>query len=155
MKKTIIIFIMLVATIAAGNAQLFVEGSFSVSHNESKSSNGDNNNTSSNLFIHVSPKVGYWINDDFTMGIMTSYSTYFSKNITNDQNNPDQEIVNEYRTPEWRFSIFGRYKLLKKEKFSLLAESSMGYGKSINKEKTESITKKGNLRLFLLLMFSL
>ena len=156
MKKLIIVFLAMAVNISAGYAQYFIDGNIGVSQNKGKSSSEYSNNFSSTFSIHVSPKVGYWLNDDFAVGVMALYYIYFHKYTYSYIDNPEQDSDRKYRTPEWRFSVFGRYKLWEKEKFSLLIESSIGYGKNFYKETIlSSTTNKRSTSIFAIDVFPL
>jgi hypothetical protein len=149
MKKSLIILILIASATAVSNAQFFAEGNFGMGYS---SQSGDvydapfvTVNSSSSLSIHVSPKAGYWMNEHVAAGVGIAYSIYTSKPTrfeTNDPDYPVREAVYKNKTPEWMFSVFGRYKLWGKEKFSLLLESSVGTGISSSMDVTESGTKK-------------
>jgi len=136
MKIIINVFIMLVATIATVNAQFFVEGGFGVGYRGGNESDGGVSKDSySTLTITVAPKVGYWLSD----GISVGASPFF---IWDNQKIPATQTKekSELKTQRWGFSVFGRYRLLGTEKFSVLVESSMDIGGGTVKEKIGSDT---------------
>jgi len=142
MKRVIITIFTLAATIAAVNAQFFTAGGVGISSQNSKISGGDSSDNPSSFAFSLSPSVGYWLNDKIAVGTGTFISSSNFKNMISDPDNPDQKIEFERKNPAWGFSVFGRYKLWEKKKFSLLLTSSIGIEQSSMKEKTGTITKE-------------
>jgi len=137
------------ATNVAGNAHYFVDASFGVSTDIGKNSvNGVSSDYPSFSYFNISPKVGYWLNDHIAVGAQVSFDYRIIKGMTSDPDTPDQEIKYKKLSPGWGFSIFGRYKLWGTGKFSLLAESPIGIGGGITKEKKALITKKNQSTSF-------
>jgi len=130
MKNLINVFIMLVATFAAGNAQLFVEGNARVTYRDYEIANFNNQFTQ--FSIEISPKAGYWLTDHIAVGSNVSYSIGKAKTVNN---NPDSDGVFEDIRSEYGFSVFSRYKIQMPKRFSLLFESSLGVRRNIQKGK--------------------
>jgi len=128
---------MLVAIIAAGNAQFFVEGNIRVV-SDSNPSYDPNIYPLNNLSIDITPQAGYWLNDNIAVGTKVSLKQTVSKYLITDPADPNRKIEKKISTPEWGISAFGRYKLWGKEKFSLLVDGSIGIDRSSSKEKTGS-----------------
>ena len=130
MKKIIILCILITVTIITANAQLFMEGSVGLNYRDSERS-------ASISSFSISPKVGYWLNDNIAIGInpIVSISTY--KNMMPyDVFEPDYDSQKDRM---WMFSVFGRYKLWGTEKLSLLIETPVGFGISTRKEEINAI----------------
>jgi hypothetical protein len=162
MKKAVITFIILVATVTAGNAQFFVEGGLGVSFSEGEyTQEGSMTNRTSGSTFNISPKVGYWVNDRMAVGASVFYYGSTQKTAISGPDNPDPERKTELRQPRLGFSVFGRYQLLQISKFSVLAECSMGMHGNKTKQKSESITKETssdtylNMNMFPLISYDL
>jgi hypothetical protein len=96
---------------------------------------------SSRISFTVSPLVGYWLNDKFAVGAKIDVTETLTRRTLFDSDY-QKERKYERKEPEWGFSVFGRYKLLGKEKFSLLLESKIGMsGHSIKDKMEENVWK--------------
>jgi len=126
MKKIISLFVLLVGATVAGNAQFFVEGSVGLVYGDTKTSlTGISNDVpSSALSFHFSPKFGYWLNDNISIGVKGYFSGSTNKQNKVDPNNP-YEVEFELKERTRSFAVFSRYKLLGTEKLSFLLESSI------------------------------
>ena len=131
MKNLIFTCILITTAVITANAQFFVEGSVGLSY-----SNTENLNDVSSSSFNISPRVGYWLNDNFAVGINPIVSGKKNNNIYNNEISIDME----YKTRDWYFSVFGRYKLWGTEKLSLLVETPVGYGISTLKYTSGEIT---------------
>ena len=140
MKKVIITLIILVASIAAANAQFFVEGSIGASYRGGTSSlDGITKDNPSSYSLRVTPLVGYRLNENLALGVKASLIKGTQRSMGYDPDTGD-EIVHERKISGWSLSVFDRYKLWGTKKFSLLVESSVYISKSNNAEKTGTIT---------------
>ena len=142
MKKAGIVLMMLVASIVAGSAQFFVEGSVGAQYWGSL--DGSTNNHPSYSF-GVSPLVGYQMNERFALGVRTYFFRQTDRFVVPD---PDtgEEVLWERKSPGWSLAVFDRYKLWGAKKFSLLVESSFGMGESNRSEKRGSEITKNETR---------
>jgi hypothetical protein len=121
MKKISILFIALVATIATVNAQYFVEGSVSMSYSDSENTSaGGLTNSGSYFGVGISPKIGYWLSDNFAIGASVHASVINRKNT----NSASQESKDNYQ--RFGASVFSLHKMLSAGKFVLLLENSIG-----------------------------
>ena len=120
MKKLIIVFIIMVAATITSNAQPFIELGGGINFRDGKY---ENEGKTKALDFNVSPRVGYQINNNVSAGISFYYYDGSIKNI------PTNDIRNGSKTENFRLAAFSRYKLLGMGKFSLLAESSIGFDK--------------------------
>ena len=136
-KRVIITFIMLVATISAGNAQFFVEGNVGVHYSVSNTNTdiATANVELSKSSINFSPQAGYWLNDNIAVGTRVTFSQDNSKNTTG-------SIVSEDKRSNWRISAFSRYKLWGTEKICLLLDGSIYYEK--NSHSTSRFSSSGS-----------
>ncbi|MDR1154434.1 MAG: hypothetical protein LBL04_06960, partial [Bacteroidales bacterium] len=92
------------------------------------------------------------LNDDIAVGIKVTLAKSSSKYTRPDPIDPEQEIERNYSTPEWRFSVFSRYKLWGTEKLSLLVDGSIEIGGSYTKSKwgpsvTEKVESRSMIRI--------
>ena len=136
MKKICSVFVILIATIVAGKAQFFVEGSAQVSYRDD---GGEGFNNYSHFAVNISPKAGYWLNDLIAVGTKVSYSLDKAKFGIE---NPKFPEVSEDIRSEYGLSVFARYKISLPKSFSLLFENSLGVRRLIQKEKTDAVTRK-------------
>jgi len=138
MKKTIISFIVLVTVILNSNAQVFVGGGLGVEFSGGKSKYGGNSSDLPSEFaFSISPKVGYYLNDDFAIGLEVGFLS-----------NTEKEKVGttEYKdiTTGWGVGAFARYNLVGDDRLSLLLEGSVSFAGMKSKEKAGSTTTDGN-----------
>lgn len=146
MKKALLFLAVIIAATVA-NGQVFIGGSFGVDKTGGKTKLGsvtiDNPST---FTVQFSPKVGFYLNDDFALGlslgiINTSYTTPENEYIS------DQEVVDNTLT--LTIAAFARYKLIGNDRVSLFLDGELGGGKVTSKEKIGSITEEGDpLSLF-------
>ena len=135
---------MLLATVAVGNAQFFIEGSANFLFRDREVVEVPFTYLPQ-LEISFSPKVGYRLNDRIAVGANVSYSIY---KVKYDNNSSFFTGVSEYMGSEWGFSVFSRYKIPLPKRFSLLFESSSGVRREIQKEKKDGTTRKTGTRSF-------
>jgi|GEM_PF-2038064 len=131
MKKTIIVFIIIVLTSIAVNAQFFIEGSIGLQY--INGNNSDGVKSPSSFSINISPQAGYWLNENIAIG------TNATIGISNSIERPNEPNIEKRTYQNWNFSIFGHYKLWGKEKLSLLIETPVGIGGGTIKENTKKI----------------
>jgi hypothetical protein len=117
LRRAIVVFIILATISVAVNAQFFVEGSVGINYTDTEN---DADKGASAFIIGLSPRVGYWLNDNIAVGT----SVTFSKDKSSSTNyNLDS------KHSRWRISAFSRYRLWKTGKFSLLLDGSLYYEK--------------------------
>ncbi|MDR2910007.1 MAG: hypothetical protein LBV47_01375 [Bacteroidales bacterium] len=136
--KKVIIFIVLVAACAAGNAQFFVEGSVGMGRLKDRS----DIRPYSTFTVSVSPKAGYWLNNNIAIGAMSFFTGIRSKSMVTDPYDPYNKIDWEQMISQWGLDVFTRYKLWGAEKFSILVDSPVGLRKQNIKEEIGTITHK-------------
>ena len=138
MKKTIISFIVFVAIIMNSNAQVFVGGGLGVEFSGGKSKYGGNSSDLPSTFaFSLSPKVGFYLNDDFAIGLEVGFISETEKETVGST---------EYKdiTTGWGIGAFARYYLLGGDKLSLLLEGSASFGGLKDKTKGGSTTYEGD-----------
>ena len=132
MKKVIISFVVLVAAICSSNAQVFVGGELGMGFDGGNTKHGSTTVDSPTTFeVRVSPKVGFYLNDNFAIGVevLLGTSVYNDKAVSNETKETELE---------WGIAPFARFSVLEFGKFSVLVEGAAGvYG-------TSSKTKTGN-----------
>jgi hypothetical protein len=132
MKKIVILFITIIVATATANAQFFIEGSVGFRYADSS----DTDYSSSSLSI--APSIGYWLNNKVAIGISPGFG---GENI---DGTIDTGLENEERRRNWLISVFGRYKLWEKEKFSILIKTPVGYGTTNYKNTKDTYTLRDN-----------
>ena len=138
MKKVIIACVVMIATVLAGNAQVFVGGGLGFDFEGGKSSYGG---TSTDLpkttTIGFMPKVGYYLNDDFAIGLEAGFF-----NSTEKKTSGSQDVKNSLTG--WGVGAFARYNLVGTDKLSLLLEGAISVGGMKNKYTYGSTTSNGD-----------
>ena len=132
MKKTIISFIVFTAIILNSNAQVFIGGDFSTQLSGGKTKSGSNSvDQPSTATFRLSPKVGFFLNDDFAIGaeVLLGIST------TNDKATPTETKTTG---ASWGIAPFARYSVAEMGKFSVLLEGTAGISGTTTKSKTGS-----------------
>lgn len=139
MKKVIISFVVLVAAVLSTNAQIFVGGGVGVDFGGGKSTSGGTSvDLPKSLAFSFTPKVGFYLNDDFAVGLevgllsMTQKRTLYSGDERKDN------------TTGWAVGAFARYNLIGGDKLSLLLEGSIAYGGMKDKTTVGSTTTNGD-----------
>ena len=70
MKKVIISFAVMLATVLTGSAQIFVGGSMGLSHTSAERKDGNNTFTYPTQFgFNISPKIGYELSNKSAVGV--------------------------------------------------------------------------------------
>ena len=145
---------MLIATIAAGKAQFFVEGSVDLGYSSSEYMSDEIKQNPSFFSYSFSPKLGYCLNEKISMGVDVSINTQIRKGTISNPDNYSQLVEYTNWLPGWRFSVFGRYKLWGKEKLSFLVQSAIGIGGNTSKQKIADIkTKTSSSSFFIINVF--
>jgi len=93
--------------------------------------------------LSISPQVGYYLNDDLSIGLSGSIGRDWS-NYKIGSTDPGNNHESESYYDKWGFNVFGRYKLfgLGIENLSLLVQGSTGVqghnvGQTVNKTNTK------------------
>lgn len=142
MKK--ILLLLAVAIIGtAANAQLFVGGSFGIDKSYVDIKSGSiTSDDGSALVFQIVPKVGYYLNEDFAIGVSSGIIKSIVYTPEYGWGYPEQEKVETLSI--WAYSVFARYNLVRYERFSLLLNSELGGGKITSKTKIGSTTTEDN-----------
>ena len=143
MKKIIIALFTLSLTALTVNAQTFVGGGMGLNYGSGQNSNDSGYEYSSSSFgFNITPMVGYFLNDNMSIGVQVSLGNSWSKYKATypDANNSEQKQIQS----RWGFNIFGRYKLLGLgiENLSLLAHGTIGVSGGNYKRIEDAITTK-------------
>ena len=126
------------------NAQVFVGGGLELNFNNGKSSFGSTENSASGFGFNISPQVGYYINEDWAIGV----NGIIGRNWSNvNRTDLDDPTINQYFKSfnnSWGFNFFVRNKLLGFgiEDLSLLVECLVGVQGGSNKHIEGEITMK-------------
>jgi len=142
--KVIISLAVMMVSVFAVNAQVFVGGGLGLSFSDGKNSWGSTENSGSGFGLSISPQVGYSLNDDLSMGVSGYLANSWSNNKRTDPDDPPNDREYKYFTGRWGFNVFGRHKLmgLGIENFSLFIEGSIGVQGGSNKQTENEITTK-------------
>ena len=125
MKKAVVAFAILIMVVFTSNAQVFVGGGLGVDYSKEKVSYGGTSYDAYNAFaLNLSPKVGYFLNDDFAIGLEVGLLTGTYKVPSSGSSGSDRK----YGLTGWSVDAFARKNLIGIEKFALLLEGSVGVG---------------------------
>ena len=138
MKKVLISFILLVTVVLSSNAQVFVGGGLGVEYSNGKSKfGGSSYDLPQTLAYSISPKVGFYLNDNFAIGLEAGF---ISKTDKETVSNIDYKDI----TTGWGIGAFARYNMVRVDRLSLLLEGSASFGELKTKEKAGSNTIDGD-----------
>ena len=98
-------------------------------------------NLPSTFSFSLAPKVGYYLSDDLSVGVEVGLNSRSTKTPKEYSGGSDDS---KYITSGWDFGVFGRYKVMELNKFSVLLEGSLGIGGTSSKLKTGSSETKGD-----------
>ena len=142
MKKLIISFVVFLVAICSSNAQVFVGGSLGVGLSGGKDTYaGKSVDLPKSTLFTLSPKVGYYVNDDFAIGLNVTFlsaSEKSSKEYTGYADDRKSSVLG------WGIGGFARYNILELNKFSVLLEGSLGVSGAKSKVKQGSTTVDGD-----------
>ena len=139
MKKVIIAFVVLIATVFTSNAQVFVGGGVGLDYRGGKYKSGNTSVDAPSLFsIQFMPKVGFYLTDNFAIGFNAGLLSVTSKDYNWRGDEVKLSIVG------WEIGSFARYNAVGVEKLSLLLEGSVGLGGAYAKEKVGPLTTDGD-----------
>lgn len=136
--KKILLFLAIIIAASTVNAQLFIGGGVGFDRIGGSTKIGSTTVNNPSVFtIQFAPKVGFYLNDDFALGVSLGV---MNSSVTEPED--DIEIVNN----ELRFTAaaFARYRLIGNDKVSLLLDGEIGGGKISSKTKRGSTTMQGN-----------
>ena len=138
MKKVFITCAVLIAAVFTSNAQVFVGGGVGLDFGGGKVKSGSSSQDLPSLFaIEFSPKVGFYLNDDFAVGLEVGFINMTAKQKGNSSDLKVSAIG-------WGVSAFARHNVLGGEKLSLLLEGSIGVGGAKSKYTYGSSTSEGD-----------
>ena len=142
MKKVIIVCVVLIAAVLTSNAQVFVGGGLGVDFNGGKYKGGSVSIDSPSKFsFNFTPKVGFYLNDNFAIGLEVGLSSTTTKTPKEIYGWSDDRKVSSFG---WEVGAFARYNLLGTERLSLLLEGTLGVGGEKSKTKQGSTTQDGD-----------
>ena len=141
MKKLIITFAVLIAVVFTSNAQVFVGGGLGVDYMGGKYSYGGTSvDLPTGFAFNLTPKVGFYLNDDLAIGLEVGFLNGTLKEKGSGSSSQDEK----FSLTGWGVGAFGRYRLVGEEKFSLLLEGSLGVSGAKTKETYGSTTRNGD-----------
>ena len=143
MKRVLIVFIFVLMHLFSGNAQVFVGGGLRLSIGDGKNSWGSTENSGYSFGFSISPQVGYYLNEDWAIGVNCYLANDWSNGNRNDPDDPTYDRNYKSFSNSWGFNFFGRHKLLGLgiENLSLLVEGTIGIQCSNNKYTENGATK--------------
>ena len=124
----------LVASIAAANAQFFVEANGRISYGGSDFTlDGSSRGNYSSHMLNASALLGYQLNEKMAFGFKSSFGSDSWNSLNLDLT--EDETPTKMKGQSWSLAVFNRYQLWRIKKFSFLVESSLfiGGGSIINK----------------------
>lgn len=141
--KKILLSMALMAFIGSANAQLWLGGGISFSHNggSTKTANTDYKVAGSSSFS-LEPMAGFDLSDKLSVGGKLSLASSTRKNYTYDAD--DKETVSKSTTNTVGVIPFVRYKFVEFNKFGLLAEAGLPIANESAKIDNGSNTTKGD-----------
>ena len=143
MKRVIVAVFALLVTILTVNAQVFVGGGLGTNFGFAKNSSGIVDYSGIHYGLSISPQVGYYLNDDLSIGLSGSVGRNGSnyKTVSTDPGNNQKR---KSFSDSWGFNVFGRYKLfgLGIENLSLLVQGSIGVQGYNSEHAVNKITTK-------------
>ena len=141
MKKTFVAFAIFIVVVFTSNAQVFVGGGLGIDYAQEKDKNGSTSYDAYKAFaLNLSPKVGYFLNDDFAIGLEVGLLTGTYKIPSSGSSGNDRK----YSLTGWSVDAFARRNLVGTEKFALLLEGSLGVGGVKGKSTYGSTTNEGD-----------
>ena len=141
MKKVIIALAVLIAAVFTSNAQVFIGGGVGMDLSGGKYKSGSNSTDKPTvLSVEVTPKVGFFLNDDFAVGLQAGIISETRKWNSGSQDNKNSFFG-------WGVLGFARYNAIGGDKLSLLLEGSVGLRGGKMKYKRGSATTEDNPEL--------
>lgn len=138
-RKVLVVIAVAVLTAGYAQAQVFVGGGLGVDFTGGKVKNGGTSvDLPSGFAFSFTPKVGYYVSDDFAIGLEVGLLTGTIKV-------PAYSYSEEWKfnLTQWGVGAFARYQLAGVDKFSLLLEGSIGVQGAKTKETSGSTTEEG------------
>ena len=140
MKRVIISFVAIVAMITMSNAQVFVGGSVGIGTTGGKAkSGGISIDYPSTFTIDFSPKVGFFLSDDLSVGLDITFQN--TKTTTPKYSGNDDRVV---KSTAFGIGAFGRYKIAEAGNLAFLVEGDLGFLSAKSKTTIGSTTTEGD-----------
>lgn len=130
MKKLFLTVALAAATLIGANAQLFVGGNLGLNFS-TEDGDGTIVETEKSFGFNIAPKVGYSLNEKFSVGGIVSFG--YDKNTTEyvDRDRGDTETA----TTSWGVTPFARYNFFTVGQFNIGAEAQLGIGGKSQKDE--------------------
>jgi len=121
MKKVIILLVALFAAVTLSNAQLYVSGGVGIHSDGGKYiSGGDTKNFPSVLTLNISPQVGFFLSNDFLVGLEIDFARLSTKD-------PD-DVNNKASATGFGIGPFVRARMLEAGGFGFWMEGAFQFG---------------------------
>jgi outer membrane protein len=129
--KKIFVAIALVLAASASNAQFFVGGSLNLNSGSEKE---NDDKTESYSYFSITPKLGYYLTDEFAVGLRVGYFSDTDKEF-----DPDFED----KLTGWEFAPFARYTVFSSGKFSIFGEGVLSFAGSSTDDDDYKVSNVG------------
>ena len=140
MKKVILAVVVMVATVSMSSAQVFVGGGLGLDYIGGKTSSGGTSyDLGTGFAFSFTPKVGFFLNEDFAFGFELGILSATLKEPSYGSDSQEK-----YGLTGWNAGTFARYRLAGVDRFSLLLEGSLGVGGLKTKYTYGSTTTEGD-----------
>ncbi len=132
MKKVLVFWSLMLIGMTSAHAQFFIGGNFGVDK-----TGGFYNNSidrGSSFLLQINPKVGYYFNDNFAVGISSGY-------LKASQSRPGNVWgigKHENSTSAWTTEAFTRFNMVRIERLSMYLEAGIGFA-LMNIKTTENL----------------
>jgi hypothetical protein len=138
MKKTFLLLI-ITASFMSLKAQVFIGGGLNFNTTNLKyTDNTTTEDGDKTISFNFYPKVGYFLNDKFAIGL--GFGIGSTKTTTPKTDYEDERVV---KTKNWSVSPFARYYFTKINNFSVFGEGTLGFGGGSSSTKTGTTTNDG------------
>lgn len=135
-KISLLVFVSLFLVQVSEAQDLFVSGSLNLTTESSEvTSGGTTNEGPTTTTFRLSPKVGYYLNEDFAIGAGIG----FSSNKTTTPGNPETVDKSGF----FYLNPFARYYLLREGNFAVLGEGGLNFGFGSSETTSGGTTNEG------------
>lgn len=142
MKKKIFAIAAFMLTISTMlSAQVFVSGAFNLSTTSNKETMGSVSvDGDKSLEFNFMPKAGYFINDDFAVGLGFGFGTSKTTSPKEITYSGEEEIT---KTNSWAIAPFARYYFARTGELSFFGEAAFGFGGGKSEYSEGGVTEDG------------
>ena len=152
MKRAIIAVIVTFATATMSNAQVLLGGNFGLDLTGGKDENfwtaggiHSNLEKSSTISFSFSPRVGFYLNDNFALGLQVGFN-YWNRTTPKMRLGAIDDLIET--SFGWQVGTFVRHNVLKVNNFSILLEGSLGIGGAQSKSEQGTVINGNPISTF-------